>query len=47
MRSSQCADAARGDPRTVVHEVLPLDEAASAHRATDAGAVFGRAVPVP
>ncbi|MFB7596369.1 zinc-binding dehydrogenase [Streptomyces sp. NPDC056160] len=47
VRSSQFAAAARGDLRTVVHEVLPLGQAASAHRAMDAGEVFGRIVLVP
>jgi NADPH:quinone reductase-like Zn-dependent oxidoreductase len=47
VRSSQFADAAHGDLRTVVHEVLPLDQAVSAHRAMDAGQVFGRIVLTP
>lgn len=47
VRSSQFAAAARGDLRTVVHEVLPLDRAVSAHRTMDAGEVFGRVVPAP
>jgi NADPH2:quinone reductase len=47
VRSSQFADTALGDLRTVVHEVLPLDQAARAHRAMDAGEVFGRIVLVP
>ena len=47
VRSSQFADAARGDLRTVVHEVLPLDQAALAHRRMDAGEVFGRVVLAP
>ncbi|AJE82173.1 Monooxygenase [Streptomyces albus] len=47
VRSSQFADAARGSLRTVVHEVLPLDGAAAAHRMMDAGEVFGRVVLVP
>jgi NADPH:quinone reductase-like Zn-dependent oxidoreductase len=47
VRSSQFADAAHGDLRTVVHEVLPLDQAALAHREMDAGEVFGRVVLVP
>ncbi|MFD7992618.1 zinc-dependent alcohol dehydrogenase family protein [Streptomyces mexicanus] len=47
VRSSQFADAARGDLRTVVHDVLPLDQAASAHRAMEAGEVFGRVVLTP
>ncbi|MFD9322990.1 zinc-binding dehydrogenase [Streptomyces sp. NPDC060053] len=47
VRSSQFADAAHGDLRTVVHETLPLDQAVLAHRAMDAGAVFGRVVLAP
>ncbi|MGW6483794.1 zinc-dependent alcohol dehydrogenase family protein [Streptomyces sp. NPDC055059] len=47
VRSSQFADAALGDLRTVLHEVLPLDQAALAHRKMDAGEVFGRIVLVP
>lgn len=47
VRSSQFADAARGDLRTVVHGTLPLSQAVSAHRAMDAGTVFGRVVLVP
>ncbi|MFE7794809.1 zinc-binding dehydrogenase [Streptomyces sp. NPDC057460] len=47
VRSSQFADAALGDLRTVLHEVLPLDQAALAHRKMDAGEVFGRVVLVP
>ncbi|MFC9653080.1 zinc-binding dehydrogenase [Streptomyces sp. NPDC056937] len=47
VRSSQFTAAAHGDLRTVVHEVLPLDQAASAHRRMDAGEVFGRIVLAP
>ncbi|MCS0600587.1 zinc-dependent alcohol dehydrogenase family protein [Streptomyces sp. LP11] len=47
VRSSQFTDAAHGTLRTVVHEVLPLDQAARAHREMDAGRVFGRVVLVP
>ncbi|MEU9239387.1 zinc-binding dehydrogenase [Streptomyces sp. NPDC048385] len=47
VRSSQLADAAQGDLRTVVHEVLPLDQAVPAHREIDAGKVFGRVVLAP
>lgn len=46
-RSAQFADAARGVLRTVVHEVLPLDQAARAHQGMDEGRVFGRVVLVP
>jgi NADPH:quinone reductase-like Zn-dependent oxidoreductase len=38
---------ARGELRSVVHDVLPLARASEAHRAMDAGAVFGRIVLVP
>jgi NADPH:quinone reductase-like Zn-dependent oxidoreductase len=47
VRAAQFTDAARGGLRTVVHDVLPLDDAAAAHRAMDAGEVFGRVVLVP
>ncbi|GGL60800.1 oxidoreductase [Streptomyces fumigatiscleroticus] len=47
VRSSQFADAAHGDLRTVVHEVLPLGQAVLAHRKMDAGTVFGRVVLAP
>ncbi|MFI0898126.1 zinc-dependent alcohol dehydrogenase family protein [Streptomyces sp. NPDC020983] len=47
VRSSQFAAAAQGELRTVVHEVLPLDQAALAHRRMDAGQVFGRVVLAP
>jgi NADPH:quinone reductase-like Zn-dependent oxidoreductase len=44
LRAGQFAAAARGDLRAVVHDVLPLAEAAGAHRRMDAGEVFGRIV---
>ena len=44
VRADQFAAAGRGEIETVVHEVLPLDQAASAHRKMDAGEVFGRIV---
>ncbi|WP_405659264.1 zinc-binding dehydrogenase [Streptomyces sp. RK9] len=47
VRSAQFAEAARGELRGVVHEVLPLGRAAGAHRAMDEGQVFGRVVLVP
>ncbi|MFF8932107.1 zinc-binding dehydrogenase [Streptomyces longwoodensis] len=47
VRAAQFTDAARGELRTVVHEVLPLERAALAHRAMDAGEVFGRIVLKP
>lgn len=39
--------AARGELRTVVHEVLPLEKAVLAHRKMDDGEVFGRIVLTP
>ncbi|MEU8945645.1 zinc-binding dehydrogenase [Streptomyces sp. NPDC048489] len=47
VRSSQFSEAVRGELHTVVHEVLPLEQAALAHRAMDAGEVFGRVVLTP
>ncbi|WP_406717974.1 zinc-binding dehydrogenase [Streptomyces althioticus] len=47
VRAQQFAEAARGELRTVVHDVLPLDRAADAHRAMEAGEVFGRVVLTP
>ncbi|MFJ6182322.1 zinc-dependent alcohol dehydrogenase family protein [Streptomyces sp. NPDC092295] len=47
VRSSQFAAAAQGGLRAVVHEVLPLDQAALAHHRMDAGEVFGRIVLTP
>ncbi len=47
VRSEQFAAAARGDLHAVVDDVLPLAEAAEAHRRMDAGEVFGRIVLVP
>lgn len=47
VRTEQFAAAGRGELRTVVHEVLPLEQAVSAHRKMDAGEVFGRIVLTP
>ncbi|MFC4909760.1 zinc-dependent alcohol dehydrogenase family protein [Actinomadura gamaensis] len=47
VRASQFAGAARGELHTVVHDVLPLSQAALAHREMDAGNVFGRVVLTP
>ncbi|MER5433270.1 zinc-dependent alcohol dehydrogenase family protein [Streptomyces sp. NPDC002588] len=47
VRAEQFAAANRGELRTVVHEVLPLAQAGSAHRKMDAGEVFGRIVLTP
>ena len=41
------AAALRGELRAVVHKVLPLDQAASAHRKMESGEVFGRIVLTP
>lgn len=46
MRSELFESAAAGRLRSVVHDVLPLDQAAEAHRRMDAGEVFGRIVLV-
>ena len=47
VRAEQFAAAARGELLVVVQDVLPLDRAADAHRALDAGTVFGRLVLTP
>ncbi|GAA5056504.1 zinc-binding dehydrogenase [Nocardia callitridis] len=47
VRTNHFAAASRGELQTVVHECLPLDQAASAHRKMDAGEVFGRIVLTP
>jgi NADPH2:quinone reductase len=47
LRAEQFEAAVRGELRAIVHEVLPLAEAADAHRRVDAGEVFGRFVLVP
>jgi NADPH:quinone reductase len=41
------ASAARGELQAAVHEVLPLHQAALAHRNLEAGTVFGRIVLAP
>ena len=41
VRCEQFAAASRGELQTVVHEVLPLEQAVLAHREMDAGEVFG------
>lgn len=46
-RARILADAARGDLAPVVEGVLPLADAAEAHRRMDAGTVFGRLVLTP
>ncbi|QUH02491.1 zinc-binding dehydrogenase [Saccharopolyspora erythraea] len=45
--TEQFAAAGRGELPTVVHELLPLDQAVLAHRKMDAGEVFGRVVLTP
>ncbi|MEV5412532.1 zinc-dependent alcohol dehydrogenase family protein [Thermopolyspora sp. NPDC052614] len=47
VRAAQFAALNRGEVHSVVHEVLPLDEAAVAHRMMDDGEVFGRIVLTP
>lgn len=47
VRTAQLAAVTRGELHAVVHDVLPLDQAADAHRQMDAGSVFGRIVLVP
>jgi NADPH:quinone reductase-like Zn-dependent oxidoreductase len=47
VRAEQFAAAVRGELRTVVHEVLPLEQALLAHQKMDAGEVFGRIVLTP
>jgi NADPH:quinone reductase-like Zn-dependent oxidoreductase len=47
VRGQQLAAAARGELRPVVHDVLPLTEAADAHHRMDSGEVFGRIVLTP
>jgi NADPH:quinone reductase-like Zn-dependent oxidoreductase len=37
----------RGELRSVVHELLPLEQAVLAHRKMAAGEVFGRIVLAP
>lgn len=47
VRTENFTAASRGELRAVVHEVLPLEQAAPAHRKMDAGEVFGRIVLTP
>lgn len=47
VRAAQFEAAARGELHPVVHDVLPLQRAADAHRQMDAGTVFGRIVLTP
>jgi len=47
VRTEQFAAASRGELYTVVHELLPLEQAVLAHQKMDAGEVFGRIVLTP
>ena len=47
VRAEQFSAAASSGLHAVVHDVLPLDHAAEAHRRMDAGEVFGRLVLTP
>jgi NADPH:quinone reductase-like Zn-dependent oxidoreductase len=47
VRSEQFEAVARGDLTAVVHEVLPLNQVALAHRKMDSGEVFGRILLTP
>ncbi|RKR92201.1 NADPH:quinone reductase-like Zn-dependent oxidoreductase [Micromonospora pisi] len=47
VRVEQFAAVGRGELRTVVHEILPLEHAVLAHQKMDAGEVFGRIVLIP
>jgi NADPH:quinone reductase-like Zn-dependent oxidoreductase len=47
VRTAQFQAATRGELHAVVHDVLPLEQAADAHRQMDEGHVFGRIVLVP
>jgi NADPH2:quinone reductase len=47
VRTEQFAAASRGELRTVVHELLPFEQAVLAHQKMDAGEVFGRIVLTP
>ncbi|MBR7833219.1 zinc-dependent alcohol dehydrogenase family protein [Actinospica durhamensis] len=47
VRAEQFAKAASGELYSVVHELLPLEQAALAHHKMDAGEVFGRIVLIP
>ncbi|MCI2419561.1 zinc-binding dehydrogenase [Saccharopolyspora sp. K220] len=47
VRTEQFAAAGRGELHTVVHELLPLEQAVLAHQKMAAGEVFGRIVLTP
>ena len=47
VRTEQFAAAVRGEIHPVVHDIMPLDAAADAHRRMDAGEVLGRIVLTP
>ncbi|MEV5967278.1 zinc-dependent alcohol dehydrogenase family protein [Kribbella sp. NPDC051952] len=47
VRTEHFAAASRGELQTVVHDVLPLDQAVLAHQKINTGEVFGRIVLTP
>ncbi|MCH5676841.1 zinc-dependent alcohol dehydrogenase family protein [Streptomyces gilvus] len=47
VKTEQFAAASRGELQTVVHDVLPLEQAVLAHQKMDTGEVFGRIVLTP
>jgi NADPH2:quinone reductase len=47
VRAAQFTAAGRGELTPVVHDILPLAQAAVAHQQMDAGEVFGRIVLRP
>jgi NADPH:quinone reductase len=47
VRTQTFAAAVQGEIHAVVHDIMPLDAAADAHRRMDAGEVFGRIVLAP
>jgi len=47
VRAQQFAAAVKGEIHAVVHDIVPLDAAADAHRRVDADEVFGRIVLAP
>jgi NADPH:quinone reductase len=47
VRTEQFAAAVRGEIHAVVHDIMPFDAAADAHRRMDAGEHFARIVLVP
>lgn len=47
VRAGQFLQATPGELHAVVHDLLPLENAADAHRQMDSGSVFGRIVLIP